>query len=171
MGKDYGSRYDFVGTITNSETGEIMPAVVKKAAVHGPLQFALVNRHLLFDIFSKLDGGTKDVLCIILRDMKDYTNVFSGTFKSIEAKAGASSATVSRAMKELQKYDVVRMVKQGEWAVNPALCWTTDTDKQRGLLYWYSTLETQADRKNRKAKKKESEESDVLRYSENGVEE
>lgn len=171
MNQDFGTRYDFVGTVTNAETGEVVPAVVKKTTTYGKLRFSLVDRRTLFDLMLKLDGCSKDVLCVILRGMKDYTNVFDGTFKSIQDQAHIGAGSVIRAMDELQKYDIIRMIRRGQWAVNPALCGSTDSEKHKGQLYWYSTLETKADRSEKKNDQKEDEESNVLRYSENGMEE
>lgn len=155
--------YSFLGTLTHGETGEMMPALIATTVNQGPLAFALVDRRILFDLILQLDGSSKDALCVMLRDMKDYSNIFKGSYAKIGELAHMSPASVKRAMDDLQSRDIIRMVEYKVWMINPKYCWTTDSEKQIAMQFWYDSLETKESRMNRRAKNKKGGEDDVLR--------
>ena len=104
----------------NSETGEVEKFKVINEEEYSDFNFHKVWIKRLCDLFEVLGGGKNTILAHLLRNM-NYQNTYIGSIVEISKKTGISVNTVKATLKILKTNDLIRMVQQGVYKINPDL--------------------------------------------------
>lgn len=128
-------------------TGEVIRTyeVIKKSLSEQLHQTYLVD---FFRILG-LNGKQLEIALYIAENTNQWTNIFTGTYTSIEKSVGVSRPTVAVTMKKLQEYRLVEKIKNGCWKVDSNMLPNNDTNRCLMISYYqdeeeqhphYSTL-------------------------------
>lgn len=84
------------------------------------------------------DGALKLFFC--LAEKMDYrTNYYSGTYDEISQRLSVGRTSVTDHMVELQSADAIRMIRRGEWMLNPNIIVKRKDLDQRQMIAEYKT--------------------------------
>lgn len=94
--------------------------------------------HVLGDIENKQIA----ILKYILDNTHPSTNMFIGTYKTIQKNTHTSEATIAKVMKKLQKQKFLVKIQNGLWQVSPNIMMKGNENKKRLLLSYFNTDES-----------------------------
>lgn len=90
-----------------------------------------------------LNGKQLKIALYIAENTDKWTNIFTGTYTSIENSIDVSRPTIAATLKKLQKYQLIEKIKNGYWRVNANMLPNNDT-KRSLLVSYYQDDEEQA---------------------------
>lgn len=122
--------------LVNTDTGEEIEVdqIVKRA--YGQKKFWKLYLVDFLEILGVLESRQIDVLIYILERTHPSTNLFIGTWTSIEQGTGVSRGTISKVFGKLVEHDFLVKVQNGVWQVSPRIM-MRGGDYQRKLLIEY----------------------------------
>ena len=83
-----------------------------------------------------------DILIYILENTHPSTNMFVGTYKTIQKNTHTSETTIAKVMKKLQKQGFLKKIQNGLWQVSPNIMMKGNENKKQLLLSYFRTDES-----------------------------
>lgn len=83
-----------------------------------------------------------DILIYILENTHPSTNMFVGTYKTIQKNTHTSETTIAKVMKKLQKQEFLKKIQNGLWQVSPNIMMKGNENKKQLLLSYFRTDES-----------------------------
>ena len=128
-------------SLTDNETGELILVDQITKRTYGTKQFWKCYLMDFLTILGIMDNKQVDIFIYIVENTNQATNMFIGTYRKIAEDVGASSATIARIMKKLQKNNFIKKVQNGLWLVNPNILMKGNDTKRQILLSYYKADE------------------------------
>lgn len=122
----------------DAESGEIIYVDGIDKRMNGQKNFWKVYLMDYLTILGIIDSKQLDIFIYIAENTSPSNNLFIGTYKKIAEDVGASSATISKIMKKLQKNNFIKRVQNGVWFVNPNITMKGGERKRQILLSYYA---------------------------------
>ena len=83
-----------------------------------------------------------DILIYILENTHPSTNMFVGTYKTIQKNTHTSETTIAKVMRKLQKQEFLKKIQNGLWQVSPNIMMKGNENKKQLLLSYFRTDES-----------------------------
>lgn len=101
------------------ETGEIIKVDQITKKVYGQKNFWKIYLSDFLPVLGIVENKQVDILIYILENTHPSTNMFIGTYKTIQKNTHTSETTIAKVMKKLQKQKFLVKIQNGLWQVSP----------------------------------------------------
>jgi hypothetical protein len=93
-------------------------------------------------------GNQKIKVLMWMIENRDAENRIVGTHRSIAEVTGCAKQTVTSVIKSLMEHDVIRLVQQGVYQLNPDVIWKGSHGKRKRVLLDYGKSEEKSSKPN-----------------------
>ena len=142
-------------TRENPETGERVTETKIEQKNYGRPRYVRVFTAAFLRAAEELDGTSIRVFSLMLDKVRLSDNVVIICGKQIQSALGMSRNTVARSLSNLHEADVIRMIKAGQWMINPYVATGCYDSYYQVLISDYFTLPSCEERKTRKEQSSE----------------
>ena len=101
------------------ETGEILHGLWVPANRTHVRYYYKHSKETILRLLNNSSDRNMRLLAYLIKKMQPSDNLVVGSFAKIAKESGLPDPTVSRGMAFLQKHDIIRMVQNGLWMINP----------------------------------------------------
>ena len=147
MGVEYIEKTEtLIGTrrkeLIDKETGEIIEVDQITKKVYGQKNFWKLYLGDFLPVLGIVESKQVDILIYILENTQPSTNMFVGTYKTIQKNTHTSETTIDKVMKKLQKQQFLKKIQNGLWQVSPNIIMKGNENKKQLLLSYFRTDES-----------------------------
>lgn len=147
MGVEYIEKIKtLIGTrrkeLIDKETGEIIEVDQITKKVYGQKNFWKLYLGDFLPVLGIVESKQVDILIYILENTQPSTNMFVGTYKTIQKNTHTSETTIAKVMKKLQKQQFLKKIQNGLWQVSPNIMMKGNENKKQLLLSYFRTDES-----------------------------
>ena len=128
--------------LIDKETGEIIEVDQITKKVYGQKNFWKLYLGDFLPVLGIVESKQVDILIYILENTQPSTNMFVGTYKTIQKNTHTSETTIAKVMKELQKQQFLKKIQNGLWQVSPNIIMKGNENKKQLLLSYFRTDES-----------------------------
>ena len=128
--------------LIDKETGEIIEVDQITKKVYGQKNFWKLYLSDFLDVLGGIENKQVAILKYILDNTHPSTNLFIGTYKTIQKNTHTSEATIAKVMKKLQQQKFLVKIQNGLWQVSPNIMMKGNENKKRLLLSYFNTDES-----------------------------
>lgn len=128
--------------LIDKETGEIIEVDQITKKVYGQKNFWKLYLGDFLPVLGIVESKQVDILIYILENTQPSTNMFVGTYKTIQKNTHTSETTIAKVMKRLQKQQFLKKIKNGLWQVSPNIMMKGNENKKQLLLSYFRTDES-----------------------------
>lgn len=142
MGSEYIEKTKtLIGTkrkeLIDKETGEIIEVDQITKKVYGQKNFWKLYLSDFLPVLGIMENKQVDILIYILENTQSSTNMFIGTYKTIQKNTNASETTIAKVMKKLQEQKFLKKIQNGLWQVSPNIMMKGNENKKQLLLSYF----------------------------------
>ena len=134
--------------LIDKETGEIIEVDQITKKVYGQKNFWKLYLGDFLPVLGIVESKQVDILIYILENTQPSTNMFVGTYKTIQKNTHASETTIAKVMKKLQKQQFLKKIQNGLWQVSPNIMMKGNENKKQLLLSYFRTDESNKNNSN-----------------------
>ncbi len=147
MGVEYIEKTEtLIGTrrkeLIDKETGEIIEVDQITKKVYGQKNFWKLYLGDFLPVLGIVESKQVDILIYILENTQPSTNMFVGTYKTIQKNTHTSETTIAKVMKKLKKQQFLKKIQNGLWQVSPNIIMKGNENKKQLLLSYFRTDES-----------------------------
>lgn len=128
--------------LIDKETGEIIEVDQITKKVYGQKNFWKLYLGDFLPVLGIVESKQVDILIYILENTQPSTNMFVGTYKTIQKNTHTSETTIAKVMKRLQKQQFLKKIQNGLWQVSPNIMMKGNENKKQLLLSYFRTDES-----------------------------
>lgn len=128
--------------LIDKETGEIIEVDQITKKVYGQKNFWKLYLGDFLPVLGIVESKQVDILIYILENTQPSTNMFVGTYKTIQKNTHTSETTIAKVMKKLQKQQFLKKIQNGLWQVSPNIMMKGNENKKQLLLSYFRTDES-----------------------------
>ena len=126
---------------------------IQKETHEGP-PYVKIFRNAFRAATRALDKNSMDAALYIVDCLERSSNIARVAYCDLEDYLSLSNVAVNRIMQSLQKADVIRMYRRGQWMFNPSLAAGCYENRRQKLIEMYQSLESFDAKTARKAAQK-----------------
>ena len=128
--------------LIDKETGEIIEVDQITKKVYGQKNFWKLYLGDFLPVLGIVESKQVDILIYILENTQPSTNMFVGTYKTIQKNTHTSETTIAKVMRKLQKQQFLKKIQNGIWQVSPNIMMKGNENKKQLLLSYFRTDES-----------------------------
>lgn len=128
--------------LIDKETGEIIEVDQITKKVYGQKNFWKLYLGDFLPVLGIVESKQVDILIYILEHTQPSTNMFVGTYKTIQKNTHTSETTIAKVMKKLQKQQFLKKIQNGIWQISPNIMMKGNENKKQLLLSYFRTDES-----------------------------
>ncbi len=128
--------------LIDKETGEIIEVDQITKKVYGQKNFWKLYLGDFLPVLGIVESKQVDILIYILENTHPSTNMFVGTYKTIQKNTHTSETTIAKVMKKLQEQQFLKKIQNGLWQVSPNIIMKGNENKKQLLLSYFRADES-----------------------------
>lgn len=128
--------------LIDKETGEIIEVDQITKKIYGQKNFWKLYLSDFLHVLGGIENKQVAILKYILDNTPPSTNLFIGTYKTIQKNTHTSETTIAKVMKKLQNQKFLVKIQNGLWQVSPNIMMKGNENKKRLLLNYFNIDES-----------------------------
>lgn len=128
--------------LIDKETGEIIEVNQITKKVYDQKNFWKLYLSDFLHVLGGIENKQVAILKYILDNTHPSTNLFIGTYKTIQKNTHTSETTIAKVMKKLQQQKFLVKIQNGLWQVSPNIMMKGNENKKRLLLNYFNIDES-----------------------------